>query len=188
MPPRDFHSTPASTRASRTPQAGEFSARAAIAPGDSFVAGAWNWANTRLPAPRQVSARVQIQSAVPLLSGSACWANRQSLTVRTPCERTVSSRQAVRAQPSRAERSPTSRVSEGGPQVSRAGASSPRSLKPHPAVVAELQRLPRRTGPRLRGRDDRIGHPVPVPVQRARVASGVSRSRTEASRTQGAVR
>ncbi len=125
-PPCDFHSTPASTCGSRSPQAGTSCAFAATAP--CAPPGVRNCASTRAPSPRQVSARVHTQSPDPVPSGSGCAANPQAFTDRTPCPRTVPSEQAYGAQAARAFAPEASFAEPGRPVVSRAGTSSPRSV------------------------------------------------------------
>lgn len=124
-PPRDFHSTPASTRGSRAPQAGESSARAATAPGDTTppaagnVDEAWNWARTLLPVPRQVSAR--------------CTA-----TARSRCPRAATAGRTARS-------SPTVRRATGPPSADR------RSAPSSPAPPARTRRAAPTATPRSAG-------------------------------------
>ena len=187
MPASDFHSTPASTRGSRSPQAGADSAFAATAP--SRPPGVWNCASTRAPSPRQVSARVHTHAASPLSSGSGCSANAQAFTLRTPAERIALSEQAYGAQVRSAPAPEASRVSPGRPAVRWAGTSSPRSVTSRVPVPS----VSRSTFQEAHGPDRRAGlaSGEVTPSVKARAVAcepGSRRSRWSASRTQGASR
>ena len=190
LPARDFHSTPASTRGPRGPHAGAPSALAATAPGAYGCppgAGAWNCARTRLPAPCQVSARVQTQAARARAPGSGCWAYAQEFTVRTPCARTAGS-----GRPS----APNPRAC--GP-VTSPGAPGAAVRQPGRGQLAEVGQQPGGAGRRSAfhdvhcpsggGAGERVGHAVRVDG-----AAGAGRVRLQqvhaAARdlTQGAVR
>ena len=160
------------------PAGREFSARAATAPARP-AGGTWNWANTRLPAPRQVSARVQIQAAGPLLSGSGCWATAR----RSPCAPRASGPWAAAGGPRPALRAGASSTSwvGGPPGVRRAGSQLAEvGEQTRPAGVAQLERLPGRALVGQAGLT--TGSVTPSWSRRSgrAPAPGVSRSRTAA--------
>ncbi len=183
-----FHSTPARARGARGPQAVPPSVRAATVPaayGRPSGAGVWICAIVRLPAPRQVSARVHSQAASPAPPGSGWWANSQAFTARTPSPRAAGSWQAVRAQAVLARGAATSPGLRGGPYVSRAGVSSPRSVSRWPPIRRAGQVVHFSAG-------CGVGTAVVIPlapiVTGRSAASGLTRSVSRADFTQGAVR
>ncbi|MBJ6619308.1 hypothetical protein H4N49_10545 [Streptomyces sp. DHE17-7] len=187
-PPSDFHSTPASTCGSRSPHAGTSCAFAATAP--CAPPGVRNWASTRAPAPRQVSARVHTQAPEPLESGSGCAANRQAFTDRTPCPRTAPSEQAYGAQSARASGPETSFAAPGRPVVRRAGTSSPRSVATRvsePSVSSSTFQEAHAPDCCCTGLASGAVTPS-VRVSSRASEPGAARSRTAAPVTQGAVR
>ena len=68
------------------------------------------------------------QHAAGCEPGARSFAYVHALTVRTPCERTAGSRQAILDQSPSSAASVTSRSAPGAPDVNRAGVSSPRSV------------------------------------------------------------
>ncbi len=132
---------------------------------------------------------MQSQAAVPSPSGSGCFAYVHALTVRTPCERTAGSRQAILDQSPSSAASVTSRSAPGAPDVSRAGVSSPRSVisrvapSPVSASAFQLVQLPVEAGPATGGVT-----PSGDGFSATTGAAGLSRSRRAVPVTQGAVR
>ena len=162
-PARDFHSTPASTCGSRTPQAGESSARAAIAPVRACARARGTAPCTRLPAPRQVSARVHSQAAVPLDVGQRLLGVLPGVDA---CARRARARPGSRAgrygaQAARAAVPVTSCGADGGPRSAGPGSvHRGRSAAGSPVPSRSSSTFQDAAVPAVRRARQRRGHPV----------------------------